>query len=562
MFYSVRMKQSQEEKIKSLKNRLSQLEATRAKFEATWQETQSYVDNKIISFSDLAAIPTRPKRYSSAPCNYLYTLVSGMIGYSVSDSITWFKLSTSDLELLKLYGVKDFLEAVERVMYARFISSNMYKSMVNFVHDAAVFGHSVLLIEEDSENNSIRYRKLPNNEVYMDINANGEVDTLFRKYLMTLRQCVEFFGENNLDEQLRSDYQDETKWNDNVEIVMAVFPRKDYNPEYRDAENKPYACIYFDKVHNRIIKETGYDDFPFAVFLWDRYDNYAYGSSPSQNALEDCKFLNIAERTACEIAQTSAKPPFKVSENIRQVNIMPGAFTYLDDANSILEAIKTGENYPISLEVKEAKKQDVKDWFYVDFFLMLQSRTRNNMTATEVQELQGEKAATLSNVIVNLNDALQKIIQRTFDISLRQDALPPIPTAIREKAGSLKVEFLGPLAQMQRKYHSMGGTLQALQVMGPIMQLFPNAGDFIDPDELMKTTMEGQGLPQNVIREDEDVKRIRQERIIEQQQQQQQAMQMQMAQNLMQNADKLGKGVEEGSPMEMLNQQLAGGMNG
>lgn len=553
-------KQTEDQKIKAIKSRLQQLETTRAKFEGTWGEAQQFVDSKIISFSDLTAVPSRPKRYSSSPCNYLYTLVSGLIGYSVSDSTLWFKLSLSNLELLDLYGVKDFLEAVERLMYAHFAASNFYKSIVNWVHDTCVHGHAVMLIDEDFENNSIRYTKIPNNEVYLDINARGDVDTVYRKYYLSLRNAVETFGLENLDKQLQSDYEDESRWNDNVEIVQAVYPRKDYNPEFKNAENKPYACIFYDTQHNKIIKESGYDEFPFAVFEWDRYDGYAYSSSPAQNALEDCKFLNIAEKTSCEIAQTSAKPPFKVSESIRQVNITPNGFTYIDDPNAILEAIKTGENYPISLEVKESKKQDVRDWFFVDFFLMLQSKTRNNMTATEVQELQGEKAATLSNIIVNMNDALQRIIARTFNLLMKQGKIRNIPEALRGHGSDMKVEFLGPLAQMQKKYHNMGGTLQALQVMGPIMQMFPNSADYIDPDALMKTTMEGQGLPQNVIREDDDVKRIRQERVQAEQAAMQQQQQMAMAQSLMQNADKLGKSVEPNSPMEEMNSQLAGGV--
>lgn len=108
----------------------------------------------------------------------------------------------------------------------------------------------------------------------------------------------------------------------------------------------------------------------------------------------------------------------------------------------------------------------------------------------------------------------------------------------------------------------MGGTVQALSAVGPIIQMFPNAGDFLDGDELMKSTMEGMGMPQNIIREDDDVKKIREERIRAQQEAAAQQQQMAMAQTLMQNADKMGKAAEQGSPMDELNQKLAGGMNG
>ena len=108
----------------------------------------------------------------------------------------------------------------------------------------------------------------------------------------------------------------------------------------------------------------------------------------------------------------------------------------------------------------------------------------------------------------------------------------------------------------------MGGTVQALSAVGPIIQMFPNAGDFLDGDELMKSTMEGMGMPQNIIREDEDVKKIREERIKAQQEAAAQQQQLAMAQSLMQNANKMGEAAQDGSMMDQLNKQLAGGMNG
>lgn len=143
---------------------------------------------------------------------------------------------------------------------------------------------------------------------------------------------------------------------------------------------------------------------------------------------------------------------------------------------------------------------------------------------------------------------------------MKQGKITNIPTAL--KGQSLKVEFIGPLAQSQRKYHTMGGTMQALQIAGPIMQMFPNAGDYLDGDELMKSAMEGQGMPQNVIREQEDVEKIRAQRLQQQQEQQAKAQQMAMAQSLMQNADKLNTPVEDGSLMQQMNSQMSGAMNG
>jgi hypothetical protein len=163
---------------------------------------------------------------------------------------------------------------------------------------------------------------------------------------------------------------------------------------------------------------------------------------------------------------------------------------------------------------------------------------------------------------VSLNEFLSNIIQRTFNLLMRAQMLPPPPVALMKQQAIIKIDFTGPLAQNQKKYHQMGGTVQALNAVGPIMQMFPNAGDYLDGDELMKSTMEGMGMPQNIIREDDDVKKIREERIKAQQEAQAQQQQMAMAQTLMQNANKMGEAAQEGSMMDQINKQLAGGMNG
>lgn len=550
-----------EDKLRDLTARYMDLKQQRQQFEPRWTEAQEFVDSAILSWDNLGQVPKQPHRYSSLPCNYLNILVNGLVGYSISPNIVWFKLSLQDQTMLDLYKVKDWLEDCERVMLAKFNNSNLYSQASKFVSDAAVIGHSLMLIDEDIKGGRLRFTKMPANEMYIDTNEYGEVDTVFRRYNMTIRNCIKFFGIDKVDQKIKELYEDVKNWNTPVEIIQAVLPREDFNPEHKDAKNKPYAVYYIDNTNHKIIDESGYDDNPYAVFTWNRYPGFSYGSSPAMDAICDIRGLNIAKKTSWTIAQTAAEPPMKISEDIREVNIVPRGHTYVTGPDQIIEPIRTGDNYPITLEVLENMKQDIKDWFNVDFFLMLQQKTAQ-MTATEVMELQGEKAATLSNLIVNLNEALLKIIQRSFDILMKSGELPPVPDSLAGRAAAMKVDFVGPLSQAQKKYHTMGGTLQAINVIGPVMQMYPNAADFIDGDMLMKTAMEGQGMPANIIREDKDVNKIREERAKAQQEQAAQQQQMAMAQTLMQNANKMGQAPEEGSIMAELGSQMAGALGG
>lgn len=553
--------EDKEELIKSLETRWQQLKDNRAKFEGNWTEAQTYADNVVMNWGKPGEVPSRPKRFTSKPFQYNKTLVAGILGYAVSPSLVWFKLGMENTDLLKEYGVKDWLEQCESELLAMFNRSNFYREMNPTVKDATCPGHGVIFIEEDIENARLRYTHFPINELFLDVNAYGEIDTCFRWYADTLRNIVDFFGEDNVSDEMRRQIKEPSHWNDSHEILMCVYPRENYNPEFKDAKNMPYACIYMDLKEKHILKESGYREFPFAVFEWERYSGFAYGSSPAQDALPDIKALNIIKKSSLQIAQTSAEPPMMASQEMHDIDLSPRGITYLPTKDSRLEPVRTGENYPITLQELSNYEQAVKDWFYVDYFLALQEK-QGKMTATEVMELQGEKAATLSTFIVSLNEFLSNIIQRSFNLLMRAQMLPPPPMALMNQRAIIKIDFTGPLAQNQKKYHQMGGTVQALNAVGPIIQMFPNAGDFLDGDELMKSTMEGMGMPQNIIREDDDVKKIREERIKAQQEAAAQQQQMAMAQSLMQNANKMGEAPQEGSMMEEINKKLAGGMNG
>lgn len=553
--------EDKEELIKSLETRWQQLKDNRAKFEGNWTEAQTYADNVVMNWGKPGEVPSRPKRFTSKPFQYNKTLVAGILGYAVSPSLVWFKLGMENTELLKEYGVKDWLEQCESELLAMFNRSNFYREMNPTVKDATCPGHGVIFIEEDIENARLRYTHFPINELFLDVNAYGEIDTCYRWYADTLRNIVDFFGEENVSDEMRRQIKEPSHWNDSHEILMCVYPRENYNPEFKDAKNMPYACIYMDLKGRHILKESGYREFPFAVFEWERYSGFAYGSSPAQDALPDIKALNIIKKSSLQIAQTSAEPPMMASQEMHDIDLSPRGITYLPTKDSRLEPVRTGENYPITLQELANYEQAVKDWFYVDYFLALQEK-QGQMTATEVMELQGEKAATLSTFIVSLNEFLSNIIQRSFNLLMRAQMLPPPPMALMQQQSILKIDFTGPLAQNQKKYHQMGGTVQALNAIGPIMQMFPNAGDFLDGDELMKSTMEGMGMPQNIIREDDDVKKIREERIKAQQEAAAQQQQMAMAQTLMQNANKMGEAAQDGSMLSEINKKLAGGMDG
>jgi hypothetical protein len=572
------------ELIEDIQNRLEYLKTERAKREADWNEVQRWVAPSVLAFNSTEKIPTRPKRFTSRPSNYLKTLVSGITGYSISPNILWQKLSLADMGLLDRYGVKDWLEGAERALYAEFARSNLYAQVPKLIGDAATYGHGAMLIDEDVLNARLRFTTLRLPEAYLDINEYDEVETVFRYFTMTLKNAASFFGEEKLSQVTRQDYEDTKKWNNEINIIHAVFRRQDYDEEKQGQKNMPFASVYIEDGQDHLIEESGYRDFPYAVFIWDKIIGTGYGESPAIHALDDIRLLNKAEESRLKAGQLAAEPPVNAPDDMRpevevvpRMNkiapngnarvgqgrdlIRPGLVNYYDTPDKIMTPVNVGMNFPITIEVTNSVEERIRDWFNVDFFLMLQHQGagRNQMTATEVMELQGEKAAVLSDLVVNLNGALTRIIQRSFNILWRQGKIPPPPDIVAREGARLKVDFIGPLAQSQKRFHETGGIAQGLQIVGMIAQIEPSARDVVDFDQMTKTGLEGAGVSQLIIREDDDIAKIRQARAQAEAQAQQQALAMEQQKNVLGNFNKLNEPLKPGTALEAIGSQMAGG---
>jgi hypothetical protein len=548
------------ELVDELKTRLEYLRTVRAKFEGDWKEAQNLVAPSLFSWdSPGEKTPKRPKRFTSRPTNFLDTLRSGIIGYSISPNISWLKLGFEEPEHADKYGAKDWLEAVEAALYAEFNRSNLYKQTSSFIENAAVYGHAVMLIDEKLSDNKLRFTNFNVGEIWLDVDEYDEVDAVFRRYSMTLKNAAAFFGEDKLHDTLKLDLKDKKKWNNEVTILHAVYRRECADEESVSSKKMKYASVYIDEGRDHLIEEGGYMEFPFAVFIWKTVSGTPYGESPAIHAMSDVKLLNIVNESEIKIVQMSAEPALNVPDDMREAtNVVPGGYSYYKEKDQIISPIKTGENYQIAINAEEKIEKRVKDWFHVDFFLALMNERPANITATYVMELQGEKAAVLSDLVVNLNEALTKIIQRSFNLLWRQRKIPQPPESLAGEGAQLKVDFMGPLAQAQKKYHESAGIGQGISLIGAVANLSQDALDVVDFDQTLKSGLTGMGFPQASIREDKDIEELRRRRAEAQAQMQQQAAAMEQQKQLMGNYGKLNEPVKPGSAIDEMNKQMAG----
>tara|TARA_X000000368_G_C23058430_1_gene725377 strand:- start:15835 stop:16365 length:531 start_codon:yes stop_codon:yes gene_type:complete len=149
------------------------------------------------------------------------------------------------------------------------------------------------------------------------------------------------------------------------------------------------------------------------------------------------------------------------------------------------------------------------------------------MTATEVVARTEEKMRLLGPVLGRLQaELLQPLINRSYNILLRQEQLPPPPQVIAGQ--DIEIEYVSPLAKAQRQT-DVQSTMQMLQVVQPVAQIDPTIIDHLDGDGLIKHLLKSLSIPASVIRSEDEIQARRNKKQEEQQQQGQMQEQMQQA---------------------------------
>jgi hypothetical protein len=298
----------------------------------------------------------------------------------------------------------------------------------------------------------------------------------------------------------------------NMKILHAVYMRRTGQPDYGEtAGNKKWASVIIDVDNKHVIRESGYDEFPYALFFWEKRGK-PYGLSPTMKAINDIALFQQTEQSRLTVAEYSANPAKLVPETMRgKENFQPGGYNYFRNPDMLARQLDVGTNYPITLQITEALAQNIKEWYNVDFFLMLrQYENVQNMTATAVSALQGEQTALLSALVSNLYSGLNKIITRTFNILAKKKLLPPMPFALQALGGGLKVDFLGVLAQSQKAAYEYAGIMDVMQVANQFAQFgkidpeWMKAVNWVKPDVVFKKAIESRGAPAETLRTREE----------------------------------------------------------
>ena len=503
--------------------RQGELEDDRKPFEEVWSDIVDYIIPRRTQTDENApkGVQNDEKIYDGTAPNALKRLSDGLQGQLISSNYKWFAMRMEQPGLMEIPVIRQWLQILEPAMYGLLGRSNFYLQMSEYFMDAGGFGTATIYSTFDRRHGRINFSTRHPKEIFLSQDQYGEIDGVTRRYNLSAKNWVDQFGSVDSEIERMADVSPETEF----PCLHAVYARKDRDPNKQDALNMPWGSQYIDPMHKKVVRKSGYFNNPYHT--WRFYKNSAetYGRSPSWNALPDAKALNEYAKTGIWAAQMSVQPPMWIPEDLRgKVRFVPGGNTYGTDPNNIPKPLNTDIRYGVGIEREERTRRQIQDAFMTDFFLLPNELDTPQRTAFETRTMKEEKTVALSPTINGLeSEALDSILTRVFDIGMEERMLPPPPPILLQALGgaSIKIDYMGPLAQLIRQFFRNQPYRNTLQEMAPVFQLQPATMDIYNWDNWGTDVGEANDLPVDSMRTPQQVAQIRQARLQAQEQQRQ-----------------------------------------
>ena len=495
-----------------------------------WQDLRDYI-NPYSGFFETDQPNYGDKRdtymINTIPLEASNVLAAGMQDGITSPSRPWMRLTIPDPTLEENTAVKTWCDDVTQKILEIFSRSNFYDSAIEFYKELGVYGTAAMLVESDDEH-GIWCRSFTIGEYAIGVDNRNRVNRFARDMRMTVAEMVSSFGVDNVPNDVKQCWDNHTlEKYFNIKHLVASNPNYIPNSEIKWA--KQFISLYWAEgsEEESYLEIGGYDEFPFLVARWTTKGANIYGYSPGWYSLNDSKSLQAIDEDVHIGVKKQVDPPMVAPTDVMAaggVNTLPNGVTYYNRTegdNSIKQALQVNLDLADAQALKQEKAETIKRHFYVDLFRMLADIDKSNITAREIIERVQEKMSQIGPVLNRLqHEFLQPLIDRVFNIAMRDGLLPPPPEDLPPGL-DIKIEYISTMATAQ-KMVGLTTIQQYLEYLGTVAQLNPDVLDKIDFDEMTDKYGDALAVSPSITRSDDVTAQIRQQKA--EQMQMQQAM--------------------------------------
>lgn len=442
---------------------------------------------------------------------------SGLMSGLASPSRPWFKVLPAIKGIEVDEAGRKWLDDIEDRMYTILAGSNFYESFAQECEDLVVFGTAPCIIYED-ERDLLRCYNPVVGEYFLRAGATGRVDGLYRTFVFTVNQIVDFFGVDNCPADIQKMWQGKGAELETERIVAhSIEPNFALgdNDAGKIAGNFAWREVYwvYGSASQYPLSMKGFVEQPFTASRWSTQSNDAYGRSVGMDVLPDIIQLQVETMRKAEAIEKMVRPPLVADMQLKNQpsSILPGHVTYVQglgpgtgmrsiyDVNPDIGAMMN--------DLKEIQGR-IQRGFFNDIMMVLSQNPDAKRTAYETAQLVQEKMQVLGPVIENIiTQSLKPRLKRIFGIMKRKNMLPLPPDSLKDVP--VDVEFISMLALAQ-KAAATGGLERIAALIGNMVPVYPEAKDKLNVDAYIDKMNELLDNPQSILNGPDAVAKIRQ----------------------------------------------------
>jgi len=487
--------------------RYEKLQSDRAPFENDWMDIRDLVRPISVGYHKMSGtyVTLRTEfMYDGTAPDALEQLAAALHSYLTNPAERFFELEVEgNFDATQDPDALEWLERCSDIIYDSYKREDvMLNTALHEVFlDIGSFGTAIMGQEWSQNNQDLIFSSKPISDCYLLENAEGRVDTIYRKTVWTKRQLEQEFGD------LPPDIMKEKNADKAFDVLHCVYPRTDRNPVNPSKLNKKFASVWICTTTKELLREDGYDTLCYHTPRWTKLSGEVYGRSPAKKCLPDIKMLNAMEKTLLKAGQKAVDPPTVIQDEgfLLPIRTTPGALIYKEAGTEDPMPLKFEGNLPWGLEQANGKREFINKCFYADWIKM--EKQNVEMTAYEVADRREEKLRMMAPMLGRLaSELLGPMIQRSYYLLNNHGRIPLAPATIQGKR--LKVGYMSPASRAQTgvKAMAMGRFISELI---PLLQINPGIMDAVDFDKYVQALAIARGTPRIILRGADEIAELR-----------------------------------------------------
>lgn len=484
---------------------------------------------------------------------------AAMLCASVLFSLTWPDTSRAFRikpvrKLMNIPGIEELFRFWNEEIQAAFDNprAGFRTNAAEFFNEYVVFGTSGLGVFEGPEDDNslpLVFSSWAIKGLCISENAQGFVDTIFYEEERTTAQAVEEYGLDNVHENVAKNYRD-GKYLEKVRVLKVIEPRKftakDLTADGVKKEgvfSLPYRSLYLDITNNKIMRESGFHEFPVAVGRMFKMVNEVFGRSCGMLALPDAETLNAVTEGIVKATEKQLDPPLAVLDDGRLgggvVDTSAGGLTVFNASgrltgDKVVFPIYTVGEMQSAKDLQEVYKGSLTQAFFLDRLLDFNNQVQ--MTAYETSIRNKMRGESLSSIFARLEtENYTPLVERAFNILFRRGMLGVVHQNLADKLKTLwdkilgretvvipeqvvaaieagldvfEVEYISPAKRFMQS-EKLQGYLNVADYLANAGAAIPGVLDVVDEDKLTRGIATYNGVGEEILRTKSEVTVLR-----------------------------------------------------